>query len=593
MKTKISFLFCVLLVQSLFWATISFSQNNKSVQKTNNESVSKSADYVFKNGVIYTIDSQNPKAEAIAVTGKTISFVGNNKGVVNYVGNNTKVIDLNGQMLLPGFVESHIHPSMAILSIGADLQTDSMDELLSRVKAWSDENPNAKVIRGFAWRYTMFPITGPTKDVLDKLFPDKPVFLLAIDCHSAWVNSKALALAGIDAKHPDPLPGVSYFQRDPKTNEPTGWVVETLAEQEMFAKLNLMAPDMIMKEIKNLLPKLSAAGITSNFDAGIAIIPTEKVLQEYQKMEQVNKMPIRVVASYFWNNASILDPVEKALALKRKFNSELVKLNTLKILMDGGEAQHTAVMLQPYADRAGFYGDFSIDKKLVAAAILKAESNNLNTHCHCYGDSATRTYLNAIEAAQNTYPKSVSRHAASHVIFLSPKDAPRFAKLNVTMQSSAQWATPDPTIRRSAHIVGEDIAYKEFFLHNSVLKAGGRLALGSDWPAAGYVSTYNPLDAIQVAVTRDILHKYGKDQFAPVLPPADERITLDQALKAATLDAAYVLGLENIVGSIKVGKAADLVILDKDLYKIPSSEISNTKVKMTMMNGRITYQSKK
>jgi predicted amidohydrolase YtcJ len=581
---KSLFLF-LLAIASIFCASMANAQSGK-------KAVTTAADYVFKNGAIYTIDNNNPKAEAIAITGKIITYVGNNGGVDAFVGNKTKVIDLKGQMLMPGFVESHIHPSMAILTVGADLQTDSMDELLARVKAWADANPNSKVIRGFAWRYTMFPTTGPTKEVLDKLFPDKPVFLLAIDAHSAWVNSKALQMAGIDAKHPDPLPGVSYFQRDPKTNEPTGWVVETLAEQEMFAKLNLMSPDMIMKEIKNFLPKLSAAGITSTFDAGIAIIETEKVLNEYQQMEKENKLPIRVAASYFWNKASIKDPVERTLALKRKFNSELVKLNTLKILFDGGEAQHTAVMLQPYADRAGFYGDFSIDKKLVAAAILKAEANNLNTHCHCYGDSANRTYLDAIEDARKAYPYSVSRHAAAHVIFLSPKDAPRFAKLNVTMQSSAQWATPDPTIKRSAQIVGEEVAYKEFFLHNSVLKAGGRLALGSDWPAAGYVSTYNPLDAIQVVVTRDILHKYGNDQFAPVLPPADERITLDQALKAATLDAAYVLGLENKVGSLKVGKAADIVVLEKDLYKMAPDEISTTKVKMTMMDGRITYQSK-
>jgi len=149
---------------------------------------------------------------------------------------------------------------------------------------------------------------------------------------------------------------------------------------------------------------------------------------------------------------------------------------------------------------------------------------------------------------------------------------------------------PDPTIERTSQIVGQDVAFREFFRHHAVLQAGGRVAFGTDWPASGYIVTYRPLDTLQVAVTRKILPQYGKDQFVPVLPPVDERITLDQALKAQTLDAAYVLGLEDMIGSLKVGKRADLVILDKDLYTLPASEISTTKINFTMMNGKITHR---
>jgi len=231
-----------------------------------------------------------------------------------------------------------------------------------------------------------------------------------------------------------------------------------------------------------------------------------------------------------------------------------------------------------------------LDRKLVNAAVLKAQANGIDTHAHCYGDATTRAYLDAVEQARKAYPNSPSRHAAAHAIFVSDQDISRFAKLNVTMQSSAQWATPDPTIKRTAEIVGEDVAFREFFRANSVLKAGGRLALGSDWPAAGYVSTYKPLDAIQVAMTRAILPQYGKDQFTPVLPPENERITLDQALKAYTIDAAYVLGMEDQIGSLKVGKLADIVIIGKDLHKIAPKDISTTKIDLTMMNGKITHR---
>ena len=548
------------------------------------------ADCVFKNGAVYTMDPKMPKAEAVAVTGKKIAYVGDNKGVETYVGEDTQVIDLQGKMLLPGFVESHIHPTLAFFAGGADLQSDSVDEVLARVKAWADANPEASLIRGFGWRYTLFPTTGPTKEVLDKLFPDRPVMLVAIDVHSAWVNSKALELAGIDAKTPDPVPGVSYFQRDPKTGEPTGWVVETLAEQQVLAKLAPPTLEAVNAATAGLMPKLAAAGITAAFDAGIGSMPTERGLEAYQQMEKEGKLPLRIVGCYYWNNSAVKDPVPLVLALREKFHSELVQVRTLKIMLDGGEAQHTAVMNQPYADRPGFNADFTVEQKLVNAAILKAQASGIDTHAHCYGDGAVRAYLDAVEQARKAHPNSLSRHAVAHAIFVADEEVARFANLNVTLQSSAQWATPDPTIKRTTEIVGEKVAFKEMFRHNSVLKAGGRLALGSDWPAAGYVSTYRPLDAIQVAVTREILPQYGKDQFTQVLPPEDERITLDQALKASTLDAAYVLGLEDKIGSIETGKLADLVILDKDLHDLKPEEISRTKVDLTMMNGRVTYK---
>ena len=167
------------------------------------------ADYVFKNGAIYTLDSKNPTAQAIAITGKHISYVGTNEGVQAFVGDKTQVIDLKGQMLLPGFVDSHIHPANALMAEGADLQTNSLEQLLASLKKWADAHPDAKVIRGYGWRYSLFPATGPTKADLDKLFPDRPVILFPNDGHSAWVNSKALELAGVNASTPDPVPGFS------------------------------------------------------------------------------------------------------------------------------------------------------------------------------------------------------------------------------------------------------------------------------------------------------------------------------------------------------------------------------------------------
>jgi predicted amidohydrolase YtcJ len=549
------------------------------------------ADYVFKNGAVYTIDSKNPQAQAIAITGKHISYIGTNEGVQSFVGTKTQVIDLKGQMLLPGFIESHIHPTMALVAEGADLQFDSLDQLLASVKQWADAHPDAKVIRGFGWRYSLFPTTGPTKEPLDKLFPDRPVFLFAIDGHSGWVNSKALELAGVNAKSPDPVPGFSFYARDPKTGEPTGWVVEGPAEQAVFFKLQPPSAELAITALTEMLPKFSAAGITAMFDAGISTMSTEDGLDGYQNLEKENKLPVRVVASYYWNNPQTADPAAIALKLRNKYHSELVQFRALKVNADGGEAQHTAVLLKPYFDRPGFYGDYLLDPKLMEAAVLKAQANGLDTHCHCYGDAAIRAYLDIVAKAQKQYPNSPSRHTIAHSLMITDQDVPRFKELNVTMQTSAQWITPDPYSEVMMRILGNELVNAEWARMNSVLKAGGRLALGTDWPAAGYVSSYKPLDAIQVALTRAILPQYGDKQFTPIMPPVNERITLDQALKAYTLDSAYVLDLEKSTGSLELGKLADIVVLEKDLYKIPVGDISTTKVKLTMMNGNVTYRA--
>ena len=464
--------------------------------------------------------------------------------------------------------------------------------MLASVKAWGDSHPDAKLIRGFGWRYYLFPTTGPNKADLDKLFPDRPVLLVAIDAHSAWVNSKALELAHVNKNTPDLVPDFSIFQRDPKTGEPTGWVVEGPAMQAVLAKLDPPTADAVLGAFAEQLPKFSAAGITAVFDAGLPLLSPKRQFEGYQKMEKEGKLPLRIVGCYYWNNPYEKDPVETVIELRKEFHSELVQANVLKINVDGGESQHTAVFFKPYADRPGFHGDFLIDPKLIAAAVLKAQANGIDTHAHSYGDAGTNAYLDAVEAAEKAYPDSPSRHTAAHAMFLTDEEIARFPKLNVTMQTSAQWFTPDPTLALIMKIVGKDVVSTEYARMNSMLKAGGRLAFGTDWPASGWVATYRPLDAIQVALTRAILPQYGTQQTLPITPPEDERITLDQALKAYTIDSAYVLKMEDRIGSLQVGKLADIVVLEKDLHQIPASEISTTKVEMTMMNGKFTYQAK-
>ena len=549
------------------------------------------ADFVFRNGKVYTMNLPASWQQAVAIKGNKIIYVGDDMHVAQYIGKGTKEIDLQGKMLLPGFVESHIHPFSATITTGADLQSDSLEEVLKKVKEWADAHPQEKVVSGFGWRYNLFDSNGPNKQDLDAIIPDRPVFLFAIDGHSAWVNSKALEMAGVTPSTPDPEPSFSYFKRDEKTGELTGWLVEVPAELAVKNKLEETTPASAFNALKRQLPLFSAAGITAVFDAGVLVVPTEVGLEIYQKLEKEMNLPLRVVGCYYWNNPQFVDPVGKVMALKAKYNSELVQVKALKINVDGGELQHTAVMMQPYADRPGFHGDFLLQPSLINAAVLKAQANGIDTHSHSYGDGAVKAHIDAVELARKAYPSSKSRHTIAHAIYMTDEEIARLAKLDIVAQFSAQWAVPDPGINVSVDIIGKDVAFKEYMRIASVIKAGGRVAFGTDWAAAGYTSTYKPLDAIQVATTRAILPQYGLRQFLPQMPPVDEVISLADALKASTLGAAYVLGLEEKIGSIEVGKFADLVVLEQNLFDIPKENISGTKVQLTMSNGIIVFES--
>ena len=548
------------------------------------------ADTVFLNGAVYTMETKQPRAEAVAVRGKRIVYVGNGAGAKAYVGKGTKVVDLQGRMLLPGFIDAHSHPTAAHATAGADLQCDDLPEIVAAARQWADQNPEAKLVLGYGWRYTVFPLTGPTKGELDKVFPDKPVMLIAIDGHSMWLNSKAMAMAGIDAGSQDPLPPTSYFKRDEK-GEPTGWLVEVPAMQVAMAKLKPPSLEVVGDALKAHVRKLAAAGITGVFDAGILGIPGAAGLGLYQDLEKAGALPVRVVGSYYWNNPTVKDPVAEVQKLAKQFHSELVRAPVLKINVDGGDLQHTAVMLRPYLDRPGFHGDFVLEPKDFAPAIMKAQAAGIDTHGHIFGDGAMKAYLDAVEAARQAYPRSRSRHTAAHALYLTDDLIARLVRLDVTAQQTPHWHTPEPSNQVSVdQTIGKEVHFVEFGRTGSILRKGGRVAFGSDWPASGYVSSFLPLDEIQGALTRAILVKYGHRKYAEVMPPEGERITLDQALHAQTLAAAYVLGLEDEVGSLKVGKLADLVVLDKDLHAIPAGQIVNARVELTMMNGKVTHR---
>lgn len=549
------------------------------------EPSSENADVIFRNGTVYTVDPAKPRAEAVATRGKQIIHVGTTDDAMALAGPSTRVVDLDGGTLLPGFAEGHIHPiAGSAITRGVDLQYDTRDAILAALRDYAPTVAGTGPVRGFGWRYDAFPATGPRREDLDAIWPDRPVLLIAIDAHSAWVNTKTLELAGITRDTTDPVPGFSVFQRDPD-GTPTGYLVEVPAYMQVLNSVVPMDEAFVADSLAKWVPDASAAGITSVFDAGVEIMSEDKAFGHYRDLETAGKLPFRVTGSYYYNDPKT-DPLPKIIALRDGPQTELVHVNVLKIVMDGVDAGRTAAMLAPYADQPDTDGQPLFSAEQINDVVARADAQGIDVHVHCIGDRSARMTLDAIEAAMKTNPQRDRRNTIAHLQYVDPQDIPRLGALGVLAQVSAQWATPDPywhkvtTVRWGPERSGHMYAFK------SLSDGGARLSFGSDWPAASYYSTFRPLEAVEIAVTRQELGKPGQTP----LPRPEERLTLDQAITAQTMGPAYQLHRENELGSITAGKLADLVVLDKDLTTIPPSEIHQANVKLTMMNGVVRYE---
>ncbi|MGN7781885.1 amidohydrolase [Mycolicibacterium sp. 22603] len=547
-----------------------------------------SATTVFRNGRVYTVAGPAPWAQAVAVTGNTISYVGDDAGAMALAGPDTRVIDLGGKLLMPGFVEGHTHPFLgAFLTSGVDLQVPTLTEALDAIAAYAKANPTGPV-RGFGWRVDMFGPQGPTRADLDRVLPDRPGFFFAIDGHSLWANSKALELAGVSRDTPDPIPGFSYYARD-ENGEPTGYVLEVNAVLGLVDAVEPISPDTMATLVQGWLPKASAAGITSVFDAGVPPIGDDQaaILRIYTDIEQRNELPFRVVASYSVRGAPIEGTVEKFAAVRDAISSDLVTVGVVKIVGDGTQGGYTAWLIEPYADKPDSTGASPFTEEQWHRLVGDVDAAGYDVHIHACGERTARVGLDAVERAAAANPPRDRRHTIAHLVYVEDSDAPRFAQLGVTAQFSANWMSADPdTIENMGARYGaprKDLLYRP----QAVLGSGGRISLGTDWPAAGYFSTYKPLDSIQIGVTRQLIG----NPDAAVLAPADQRLTVEQAVHANTLGAAYQIRLEDKVGSVEVGKLADLIVLDRNIFDIDPHDIHTAGVTMTMMNGQVRHES--
>ncbi|MGB7360239.1 MAG: amidohydrolase [Mycobacterium sp.] len=542
------------------------------------------ADFVFRNGAVYTVAGPAPWAEAVAVTGNTISYVGEEAGAMALAGPGTRVVDLDGRLLLPGFVEGHIHPFLgAFLTSGVDLQVPTGADALAAIAGYAKTNP----VRGFGWRVDMFGPQGPTRADLDRVLPDRPGFFFAIDGHSLWANSRALEIAGVNRDTEDPIPGFSYYVRD-SSGDPTGYVLEVDAVLGIVDAVEPISAQTMETLLESWLPKASAAGITSLFDAGVPPIGDDqgKLISLYADVEARDMLPFRVVASYSVKSPPVDDVVARLTDIREQISTDLVQVGVVKIIGDGTQEGYTAWLLEPYADKPESTGGSPFTEQQWQQLIREVDAAGFDVHVHACGERTARTALDSIEQAVGVNPPRDRRHTVAHLVYVEDPDSRRFGELGVTAQFSANWMSADPdTLKNLAARYGQP-RQDLFYRTQDVLKSGGRISLGTDWPAAGYYSTYRPLDSIQIGVTRQLI---GQPEAA-VLSPADQRLSVEEAVHANTLGAAYQIRLDAQVGSVEVGKLADLIVLDKNIFDVDPHDIHSATVTLTMMNGKIVHE---
>ncbi|MEM7147928.1 MAG: amidohydrolase [Verrucomicrobiota bacterium] len=545
------------------------------------------ADMVFTNGKIYTVDESNPWAEAVAVSDNLISYVGDNAGAEPYVGENTEKIDLEGRLVLPGFVESHIHlGGGAGTSSGLILSTeDSLEEVLEKVREYAEANPDLPTIFGASYLSTLFGPEGPKKEVLDELIPDRAVFLMDHTLHSVWVNSKAYEVAGITKDTPNP-PGGEYIKNE--DGELSGAIRGVPAHLPVLEANNAISVEGLMNVLPLVLEGLSEFGFTTAIDMGMPFA-AEAAYDAFVALDNADELPIRLSVTYYVNTPALAeDAVEKLQEYANKYQSEHVWFDTLKITGDSVVENQKAAFIDPYLT-TGDNGSLYFDKEALLEMVLPAAEKGFHITIHTIGDLATRTALDAAEELRAAgYEDTL--FSTTHSQMVQPEDRPRYKELNVTAQTTGNWAVPQMGYY---DLLGKDRVDSLQFPFRTWADDGVNIALGADWPATpgGFEHGVHPFNNIYSAMHR----KAPKNAQAALgtidatLPPYDQVLTLEECIEAYTLGGARMLGIEDDIGSIEVGKKADLILLDQNLFEIDPEKIPDTKVLATMFDGRIVH----
>jgi len=555
------------------------------------------ADLVFRNARIYTVDRKTPWATAIAVRGERIAYVGDDEGAVTFTGPKTQVVDVGRRLILPGFVESHWHLSSTSFLRQLALHEVEPQAIPDTVLAYAESHPEEPAITGLGWIEPMMPEGLVRKETLDAACADRPVMLLSGDFHSTWVNSRALEIAGIDANTPEIVgEGTSWYEKDPITHEPTGKLVDGAARARVWNALTAKGylpsgVDLYVDSIGHWQQKLAAAGVTTLFDAAFLDPGGNQALlyESLDVLERTDRLLLRVVGSYYhYEGATTRDPVEAITSFRQKYRTELVRAQVLKLYLDGTEIAHSAYLLKPYADRPETCGHVAIAPDQFQRIVLEADAGGVDVMVHCVGDAAVRLALDAFERAIASNPPRDRRHCITHAFLTHADDIPRFRKLGIIANTQLQWGIIDPYSKVVREYYGEE-RFRQMYQFRTFVDHGVVVSLGMDALACSCRLQHRPVEHIESGHTRQPPGEPG----APVMPQDWERMRLPDLIAGYTINGAYQLRFDHEIGSLVVGKRADIIVLDQDLFEMEPHAIGSIKVLLTMMNGRVTHDAGK
>lgn len=543
------------------------------------------------NAKVYTADEQLPWAEAIAVKDGKIAAVGKREDILNYQMESAELIDAKGRLILPGFIDNHCHPTAYTYKANAvDLfSCTSVEEYQSVLKDYYEKNRELEVIKGVGWFYSDFPEEGPHKKDIDEVISDKPVLIYSGDMHSLWVNSKALEMAGIDRDSENPYGG--EFVKD-KNGDPTGYINESPAVKAIESRISCFGVEEYKKGILKFFAHANEAGITTVHDAAIL---DENGLPAYKALSLDD-----YTANVFCDCMITPDTIEKPedtleqIQAYKQTENKFFRCNTVKFFIDGVPEANTAVIEEDYLNDPGNKGEPQwkhLDFFNQVCAFVDKQGYQI--HVHAIGDRAVRYTVDAFEFAASRNGARDSRHMIAHLQLCSDKDIERMKKLSTVIVPTAFWFEKgDLYYQVELYNLGKERADHEYKM-KSFMDAGLVVACGSDAPVGINLPItkvpFAPLLAIQQGVTRCNALKDASDS-ENVLNPS-ERVTLEDMIKSYTINGAVSNFAEDRLGSISVGKDADIIILDQDIFSIPATEIYKTNVLMTIFNGKVVHGS--
>ena len=537
------------------------------------------AEILIVHAKVYTLDPQRPWAQAIAIRDGKIVAVGSDEEAKRYRGSGTKLINAGGKLVLPGFTDCHVHFLSGSLGLSRVHLEGSKDvpELQKRLREYAAQHPGTDWIQGRGWNYAMFgSATLPDKKYLDELFPDRPVFLKGFDGHTYWANSKALSLASIGKDTPNPLNGV--IVRDPQSGEATGALKESAAR--LVAKV-IPEPDRAAKlrAYRDGMKWANQNGLTRVHSAG-GDFPELELLDELRREKQLS---VRFYIAYFQDPPELHpQDVEAVEAARSKYHDDWLDAGAVKFMVDGVVESHTASFLEPYSDDPSTRGPLFWDPAKYQVAVAETDKRGFQIFTHAIGDNGIRTALDAYEFAEKSNHANDRRNRVEHIEDINAADIPRFARLGVIASMQPLHSYPDSdTLDVWAHNVGPERAARAW-VWKSISDAGGRYAFGSDWP----VVTLNPWEGIQTAVTRQTAEGTPKEGFVP-----SQRLTVAQAVEGYTLGAAFAGHREKTEGSLVADKAADVILVDRNIFEVDPHTIGDTKVVITIVGGKIVYEA--